>query len=62
MVMMTSFTQAEGGSRGIPDRGNAECSLMPESSNDQCRLPGNNNSPARRESQIEFITGEMNGY
>ena len=62
MVMMTFVTQAGIGFREISDRGNAACSLMPESSNDQCHRIGTNHFPVWRVSQIVFITGEMNGY
>ena len=62
MVMMTSVTQADTGFREIPDRGNAACSLMPESSNDQRHRIGNHPFQIWCESQIVFITGEMNDY
>ena len=61
MVMMTYVSQAGTGFREIPDRGNAACSLMPESSNDQCHQIGNHISRSGA-NQILFITGEMNDY
>jgi hypothetical protein len=62
MKMMTSVTWAGIGFREIPDRSDAMCRLIPESLNDQLHPLGTNYSPVRRESQILFITGEMNGY
>jgi hypothetical protein len=57
--MMISGTLGGAGLWDIPD---LQGRHMSDSLHDQCRQTGNNYSPARRESQIVFITGEMNGY